>query len=113
MVLLAAFLLLLTLLLASSAHAQTTETACSTPNPGPLQPASGATLLSSAITVPIIFHIVQNSAGQPAISTTLLQQQVGVLNDRFAGSSLSFRMAGLTITRNDVWHDDVRSASNA
>jgi hypothetical protein len=66
-----------------------------------------------AVNVPVWFHVVYktdrkgNATGN--VSDALIQAQLAVLNDAYAGSGFSFTLGGITRTDNSRWFDGCAS----
>lgn len=71
----------------------------------------------SAITVPVVFHIITRRDGTGAVTDQQIAEQVRVLNEDFAAldgtygengfnTHLNFVLAGITRTANDTWFND-------
>src|SRR5688572_15525452 len=67
------------------------------------QPAIRAS--GAAYTIPVHFHVLSASNGTGAnVSDAMLQQQIDVLNDRFAATPFRFQLASVDHTTNDAWY---------
>lgn len=105
-------LLLVSLALVSSAHAQTPapQQGCSTAaEDAPVFDESEPNVPPMAydVTVPVAFHVITDpfSPGVGNVGDAVLQQQIAVLNDRYAraGYDIRFRLATITRTQNALW----------
>lgn len=65
---------------------------------------------SGTVVVDVWFHVIQTDAGNGGVSNGVLQDQLNVLNDSFAGSTggavtpFLFQTAGITRTNNSSWY---------
>jgi hypothetical protein len=73
--------------------------------------------LANTITIPVVFHILMNTNGAGDVSDGLLQSQIDVLNQDFAGLSggfdtrIRFTMAGITRHTHNKWYNDRQEAT--
>jgi hypothetical protein len=76
---------------------------------------------SQTYTIPVVFHIIHTSSGTGNISDQRVRDQVKVLNQDYgatpgsAGQNgfntrIQFKLAGITRTANDGWHNDQNEA---
>lgn len=62
------------------------------------------------ITVPVRMHVITSgSAGD--VSTSMINSQITVLNDAYAGRGFSFVLAGVNKTNNPGWYSTCESSS--
>ncbi|WP_412516178.1 zinc metalloprotease [Actinomadura madurae] len=59
---------------------------------------------AAAVTVRVHFHVVYGSAGN--VSDAVLNNQLDVLNDAYAGSGVTFTLAEIKRTQNASWFSD-------
>jgi hypothetical protein len=60
--------------------------------------------VSEARTVPVWFHVIRSSSGAGDVSDAKIGSQMTVLNNAFAGTGISFSLAGVDRTNNDSWY---------
>lgn len=67
--------------------------------------------------IPVVFHVISNTAGTGNISDAMINSQIDVLNEDYGGlpntpgaqgfdTHIRFRLAGITRTQNDNWFND-------
>ena len=52
----------------------------------------------------VYFHIIKSSSGGGAVSSTMINDQINVLNAAYASTGWSFVLAGTDTTVNDTWY---------
>jgi len=57
----------------------------------------------SAVVIPVYVHIITNGS-QGAVSSTKINNQISVLNAAYAGTGVSFTLAGTDTTNNATWY---------
>lgn len=71
---------------------------------------AGYKLLAGSVTIPVYFHVITNTAGQGAISTTQIYDQIAVLNAAFSGATggvntpFRFQLVSVDTTANNTWY---------
>jgi hypothetical protein len=58
-----------------------------------------------AVTIPIWFHVISPDGVVGNVGADVIQAQVDVMNDTFAGSGFSFVLGGVTRTTNPDWYE--------
>ncbi|HEU5055226.1 MAG TPA: zinc metalloprotease [Kofleriaceae bacterium] len=53
--------------------------------------------------IDVYFHVITSTSGEGALSSRDIGSQMTVLNDAFAATGWSFRLAGTDVTANDAW----------
>jgi len=64
--------------------------------------AGGGTL--TAVTIPVYFHVITDTAGNGNLTDADLAAQISVLNAAYASAGYSFSTAGTTRTANNTWY---------
>jgi hypothetical protein len=62
------------------------------------------TVAAAARTVPVYVHVITNSAGQGAPTSTMINNQISVLNNAYAQFGISFNVVASDTTANDAWY---------
>lgn len=65
-----------------------------------------------AATVNVYFHVITDGA-KGNLSSTMINNQITVLNNAYAGSGFSFTLAGTDYTNNTTWHNGLTNGSTA
>ena len=55
--------------------------------------------------MPVWFHVISPDGVVGNVSATVIQEQMDVVNDNFAGTGFSFVLAGVTRTTNATWYE--------
>jgi hypothetical protein len=61
-------------------------------------------------TINVYFHVITSSSGEGAMSDTMINEQINVLNAAYKSGGWSFVKAGKDVTANDAWYT-VRAGS--
>src|SRR5262245_49207963 len=96
---------------ASGVQARIGMTRCATVEPGIVEQqatesvAKDLSLLKARTRteIPIIFHIITNSAGEGDVSA-LVPAQIDVLNGAYRGAGFKFKLVGIELVENDAWY---------
>jgi len=56
------------------------------------------------VTIDVYWHVITNTSGQGALSSTAINKQIQVLNAAYSGKGFSFRLAGTDTTANNTWY---------
>ncbi|MCA0178906.1 MAG: zinc metalloprotease [Actinobacteria bacterium] len=64
-----------------------------------------------AATVNVYFHVITDAKGN--LSSTMINNQITVLNNAYAGSGFSFTLAGTDYTNNTTWYNGLTNGSTA
>jgi hypothetical protein len=56
------------------------------------------------LTIDVYWHVITNTSGQGALSSTAINKQIQVLNAAYSGKGFSFRLAGTDTTANNTWY---------
>lgn len=59
--------------------------------------------MAGTFTINVYFHEIRSSSGTGAITTTMINNQISVLNAAYATTPFKFVLAGHDITVNDTW----------
>jgi len=72
-----------------------------------------------SVSVDVWFHVIRNSSGAGAVSSSQLNQQIQVLNDSYGGGTgagiatpFIFHLAGTTETVSDAWYTAAYGSTN-
>ena len=57
-----------------------------------------------AVNIPVYFHVIRQDNGSGGVSSTMLNNQLTVLNNAFGPYGFSFSLAGTTTTNNSAWY---------
>ena len=60
--------------------------------------------LATGGVINVYFHVITNTAGQGALTSSDISGQMKVLNDAYAGTGWQFVLAGTDVTVNDAWY---------
>lgn len=99
---------LLALGLSTGALAQTFEP-CTTPDPTSPTPTDLNYRVTTAVSIPVVFHVLYKNDGTGNHTDATLQLQVDVLNDAFEDAGVEFYIIGVDRVRDEVWFSDLRS----
>ncbi|MCA9677810.1 MAG: zinc metalloprotease [Kofleriaceae bacterium] len=55
-------------------------------------------------TINVYWHVITNTSGQGAVSQSMMNAQIGVLNDAYGPYGWSFQLAGVDTTANNSWY---------
>ncbi len=72
-------------------------------------PSSAAERTAGSVTINVYFHVITNRKNQGNISQTMIDNQIRVLNDAYAGATggastpFRFQLVGVDRTQNDQW----------
>jgi len=71
--------------------------------------------LAASATIPVYFHIIQSgtSLSQGHVPASQISDQISVLNTDYAGSGLTFSLAGTEYTTNSAWFTSVGPDSSS
>jgi hypothetical protein len=67
-------------------------------------PGGGTGGASFPVTINVYWHNITNSAGQGAVSTQKIADQIAVLNNAYAAYGFNFTLAATDTTANDSWY---------
>lgn len=59
---------------------------------------------AAAVSIPVYFHVITNSAGQGAPTQQQIDAQIAVLNAAYASSGFSFDLVAVDTSANDSWY---------
>ncbi len=71
---------------------------------------TGYKLLPGSVTIPVYFHVITNTSGQGAVSSTQINNQIAVLNAAYSGATggvntpFRFQLVAVDITTNNTWY---------
>jgi hypothetical protein len=58
----------------------------------------------STTSISVYVHVITNAAGQGAPSSTMINQQITVLNNAYASAGYAFNVVATDTSRNDAWY---------
>ena len=67
----------------------------------------------AATEINVYFHVITGSSGQGDLSDKDINDQIAVLNSAYAGTSFSFKLAGVDRTANNSWYTTTGGSSEA
>ena len=56
------------------------------------------------VVVNVYFHTITSTSGAGALSTSMINNQITVLNNAYSGKGFTFNLVGTTTTANDAWY---------
>jgi pregnancy-associated plasma protein-A len=79
------------------------------------KPPSSGLAFSGTVTIPVYFHVVNKGAGisNGDISQTMIDAQIKVLNDAYAGTGFQFSLAEVDRTTNATWYTGCYGSSES
>ena len=68
-----------------------------------IQPLLARGVPKAAVSIPVYIHIITSTSGAGNISSSMINQQMNVLNAAYASYGFSFSLAGTNVTANNKW----------
>lgn len=65
---------------------------------------AGVTPAGADATIPVYVHVIRTSSGTGGATTTMINNQISVLNAAYGSAGFSFVVAGTTTTNNSTWY---------
>src|SRR5688572_24520075 len=58
----------------------------------------------SPTVIPVYFHVIRDNAGNGGPTTTMINNQINVLNNAFGSQGFTFQLVQTTFTNNSAWY---------